>query len=97
LLRVLRDHDGAALRAELTGRLQQLGLARFVGTELPAMNRLVGEAWQAGELEVHEEHLYSDCVYQVVRMAIVPLDQRLKHLIHFLMEEVRRCRKGNQT
>ena len=27
----------------------------------------------------------------------VPLDQRLKHLIHFLMEEVRRCRKGNQS
>ncbi len=27
----------------------------------------------------------------------VPLEQRLKHLIHFLMEEVRRCRKSNQS
>jgi len=26
----------------------------------------------------------------------VPLEQRLKHLIHFLMEEVRRCRKNSQ-
>jgi ATP-dependent Lon protease len=27
----------------------------------------------------------------------VPLEQRLKHLIHFLMEEIRRCRKDDQS
>lgn len=74
LLRVLRNHDAAALKQELGARLEQNGLASFVGIELPAMNRLVGEAWQSGELEVHEEHLYSDCVYAVVRAAMARLE-----------------------
>ncbi|MEZ0309842.1 MAG: MerR family transcriptional regulator [Ramlibacter sp.] len=78
LLRVLRGHDSQALREELTGRLHRVGLAHFASSELPAMNRLVGEAWQAGELQVHEEHLYSDCTYQVMRLAMAGLEGRVR-------------------
>ena len=73
LLRLLRAHDAPALRRELQARLDRLGLARFAGEELPAMNVLVGQAWSAGELEIHQEHLYSDTVYGVVRPAIARL------------------------
>lgn len=70
LLSLLRGHDAAAVQAELQAQLERLGLAHFAAAEVPAMNRAVGEAWQAGELEVHEEHLYSDSLAQILRPAI---------------------------
>lgn len=78
LVRLLREHDAQALRAELESRLQRGGLARFAGEELPAMNRLVGSAWVQGEIEVHEEHLYSGCVYQVMQAAIDAIGARVR-------------------
>jgi DNA-binding transcriptional MerR regulator/methylmalonyl-CoA mutase cobalamin-binding subunit len=73
LLTLLRSHDAAAVESELRAQLERVGLARFAGAEVPAMNRAVGEAWQAGELEVHEEHLYSDCLAEILRPAIAQL------------------------
>ena len=78
LLRMLREHDAGALRAELESRLARAGVAQFVGADLPAMNIEVGHAWSMGELEVHEEHLYSDCVYQVVRSAIQHMQKKVR-------------------
>ncbi|MEO5669585.1 MAG: MerR family transcriptional regulator [Ramlibacter sp.] len=78
LLKLLRNHDAAAVRQDLEARLKRAGVARFAGAEVPAMNHVVGEAWGAGELEVHEEHLYSDCVSQVIRGAIARLDGALR-------------------
>lgn len=78
LLSLLREHDAAAVRAELAGQLERLGLARFAASEVPAMNRAVGEAWQAGELEVHEEHLYSDSLAQLLRPAIAALGDQVR-------------------
>ncbi len=70
LLRLLRGHDSEALRREVEARLARCGLERFVGEELPAMNRVVGDAWVSGEIEIHEEHLFSATVQHVVRSAI---------------------------
>ncbi|MBG9389584.1 MerR family transcriptional regulator [Caenimonas aquaedulcis] len=78
LLRMLREHDAGAVRAELESRIGAIGLAHFVGVEMPQMNVQVGQAWSDGELEVHEEHLYSDCVYQVVRGAIAQLQKKVR-------------------
>jgi DNA-binding transcriptional MerR regulator len=78
LLRVLREHDAGALLAQLESRLAAGGLARFAGEDMPAMNALVGHAWSTGEIEVHEEHFYSDCVYQVVRHAIRQQEGRIR-------------------
>jgi DNA-binding transcriptional MerR regulator/methylmalonyl-CoA mutase cobalamin-binding subunit len=73
LLRLLREHDAHALREHLQARLDEVGLARFAGQEIAVMNAVVGDAWAAGELEIHQEHLYSDSVYEVVRAAIAGL------------------------
>jgi DNA-binding transcriptional MerR regulator/methylmalonyl-CoA mutase cobalamin-binding subunit len=74
LLRLLRGHDAQGLREALQARLDELGLARFAGQEIALMNTVVGDAWASGELEIHQEHLYSDSVYEVVRSAISALD-----------------------
>ncbi|HMA06686.1 MAG TPA: MerR family transcriptional regulator, partial [Ramlibacter sp.] len=70
LLRLLREHDVVGLQAELERLLARGGLGHFASVEVPALNTLIGDAWRAGELEIHEEHLYSDCLYQVLRPAI---------------------------
>jgi MerR family transcriptional regulator, light-induced transcriptional regulator len=70
LLRLLREHDAIAVKQELEARLARMGLARFAGVELASLNTQVGDAWMSGELQIHEEHLYSDCVYEVLRAAI---------------------------
>jgi DNA-binding transcriptional MerR regulator/methylmalonyl-CoA mutase cobalamin-binding subunit len=78
LLRLLREHDAQALREELHARLDEVGLARFAGQEIAVMNAVVGDAWASGELEIHQEHLYSDSVYQVVRTAIAGLGDAVR-------------------
>jgi DNA-binding transcriptional MerR regulator/methylmalonyl-CoA mutase cobalamin-binding subunit len=69
-IELLRTHDEAALKALLEDRLSAVGLAAFAGSEVVSMNEAVGSAWAAGELEVFEEHLYSDCIEDVLRPAI---------------------------
>ncbi len=78
LLRLLREHDPQAVLDELRARLMRLGLADFIGVEIAGMNTQVGYAWASGALQVHEEHLYSDCVYEVVRTAIAKRDRRVR-------------------
>jgi DNA-binding transcriptional MerR regulator/methylmalonyl-CoA mutase cobalamin-binding subunit len=78
LLRLLGEHNAQKLREELQARLDQLGLARFAGQEIALMNAVVGDAWASGELEIHQEHLYSDTVYEVVRAAIAGLGNAVR-------------------
>ncbi|WP_065341226.1 MerR family transcriptional regulator [Azoarcus olearius] len=62
-------------RAELAVALQQLllkqGLQRFVAETVAPLNEAVGEAWLRGELDVADEHLYTEQVQNVLRGAIV--------------------------
>jgi MerR family transcriptional regulator, light-induced transcriptional regulator len=70
----LRSHDVPALSRLLEDSIRSQGLAGFVTERMPAMNDNVGLAWAHGDLEVYEEHLYSEVVQQVVRahMARLP-------------------------
>lgn len=78
LLRLLREHDVRALRDELQARLDAMGLAAFAGQEIAMMNAAIGDAWASGQLEIHEEHLYSDCVTEVVRGTIAKLGEAVR-------------------
>ena len=73
LLRLLRQHDAAAVGTELADVLGQVGLERFAGEELPALIRMIGDCWHRGELEIYEEHLFSDSVFRVLRGAVADL------------------------
>ena len=73
-IRMLKAHDMRRLVGHLRRALDQKGLESFVTHRLPRLNAAVGEAWAQGQLQVFEEHLYSDGVQQVLRGAIAALD-----------------------
>ncbi len=63
------------LRRLLTAGLVRLGLAEWTQQVVAPLTVLVGEAWARGELQVHEEHSYTETVQSLLRQAIatVPL------------------------
>lgn len=69
-VRVLRSHDAAAFRTLLSQQLARIGLEQFVTETLPRLNTLIGDAWAGGELQIFEEHLYTEQVKALLRQAI---------------------------
>lgn len=67
---LIRSHDTTALRSELVRLVSRLGVARFATEVAADLNAAVGEAWLRGQLEVFEEHLYTETVQTVLRTAI---------------------------
>ena len=72
-LALLREHDVDGLRRLLAQAQMRLGLARFVGDVVSPLNTLVGEAWMRGQLEIFEEHVYTESIQIVLRNAIASL------------------------
>lgn len=70
IVRLLKEHDAGKLRGALAQRLSRQGLDHFVTGCVPLLNQLVGEAWSRGELEVFEEHLYTEQMQALLRQAI---------------------------
>lgn len=70
ILKFVRLHLHEDLRRSLQQLLMKLGLQRFVGEVLAPLNLMVGDAWLRGELEVPEEHLYTEQVQNLLRAAI---------------------------
>ena len=66
----LLAHDLAGLRGCLHQAVIDLGAAKFVTDLVAPLSALVGETWMRGELEVFEEHLYTECVTTVLRQTI---------------------------
>jgi DNA-binding transcriptional MerR regulator/methanogenic corrinoid protein MtbC1 len=70
---LLRGHDAAGLRNALAGQLMRQGLPRFVLEIMAPLNRAIGEAWMRGELQIFEEHLYTETLQSLMRAAITAL------------------------
>jgi len=73
---LLKDRDVDHLRAELAQRLAREGLERFVIETVPALNQRIGDGWMSGEIEVFEEHLYSELMQNQLRSSIHTLPSR---------------------
>ncbi len=69
-LEMVRLHRSAELRANLQQMLQRQGLQRFAADTVATLNITIGQAWLRGELDVTEEHLYSEQVQNVLRNAL---------------------------
>ena len=67
---MLRAHDVVGLRRQLRHSRERLGLARFVTEVVAPLNTLVGEGWMRGQLQVFQEHLYTESLQVVLRDAI---------------------------
>lgn len=70
LLQYVRLHRSAELAAALRQALLRQGLQGFVADTIAPLNQAIGEAWMRGEIEVAEEHLYTEQVQNVLRAAI---------------------------
>ena len=70
VLTLLKAHDAAGLHATLANLLLRQGIQRFVLETVEPLNRAVGESWMRGELQVFEEHLYTEQLQLTLRGAI---------------------------
>jgi methanogenic corrinoid protein MtbC1 len=70
VIALLKAHDPAGLHAALATQLLRQGIQRFVVETVAPLNRAVGEAWMRGELQVFEEHLFSEQMQLALRGVI---------------------------
>lgn len=76
VLTLLKAHDAAGLHGALTSLLLRHGIQRFVVETVAPLNRAVGEAWMRGELQVFEEHLYTEQLQVALRGALFALPRQ---------------------
>lgn len=76
IIPLLKNREVDRLRAELAQRLARDGLERFVIETVSALNRRVGEGWMSGEIEIFEEHLYTELIQNQLRASIYALASR---------------------
>jgi hypothetical protein len=74
-LDLVRGHDVQGLRCQLGQAALRLGLTRFVADLLAPLHAAVADARLRGQLEVFEEHLYSESVAVVLRNAIASVPE----------------------
>lgn len=70
LLSILKARDPSQLRDYLSHQMIKMGLQSFILDFLQYANFIVGDAWMRGQLEVYEEHLFTEQVQSLVRQAI---------------------------
>jgi DNA-binding transcriptional MerR regulator/methylmalonyl-CoA mutase cobalamin-binding subunit len=74
-MQLIRAHQVEDLRRGLSQRVLRMGLARFVTDVVAPLTDMVGDAWARGQLEVFEEHLYTESLQVVLRSAISTIPQ----------------------
>ena len=71
MIALFQSDDPLALRGWLHGQLVTNGLRAFIHKVLAPATRMVGDAWAAGRIQIHQEHLYTELVTSLVRQALV--------------------------
>lgn len=72
-IELLTSHDVERLRRQLGRAREQLGLARFVTEVVAPLNTRIGDGWMRGQIQVFEEHLYTESIQVLLREAIARL------------------------
>lgn len=72
-LELLRSHDVDSLKRLLSQAQLRMGLAGFIRGILVPLNTLVGEAWMRGDLEIYQEHVFSEVQQGILRKAMAGL------------------------
>ncbi len=73
LVGLIRQNDSAGYRQAMHQRLARQGLLHFVQDTVAPLTRRIGEAWEQGEIEVFEEHLFTELTKRLLRQAIASL------------------------
>jgi DNA-binding transcriptional MerR regulator/methylmalonyl-CoA mutase cobalamin-binding subunit len=74
-LDLLREHDPTRLHREMKRVLTRLGLERFMLELVGPLNAAVGDAWIRGQMEIFEEHHYTETLQNVFRQAIADMPE----------------------
>ena len=74
-LDLIRSHDMRGLRTELTRQLSRYGVSRFVIDVVGPLNTAVGDAWLRGQLEIFEEHMFTETMQVVLRQTIAGIPE----------------------
>ena len=72
-LALVSRQDVHGLRAALGRLLARVGVSRFVLEVVAPLNTAVGEAWMRGQIEIFQEHLYTESVQILLRQALASL------------------------
>lgn len=70
ILETIKARDGVALQQRLSQRLMRHGLQQFVIAVLAPLTASVGDAWAHGEITTFDEHLYTEAVHAILRIAL---------------------------
>ena len=73
VLALVRAHQVDRLRHELSQALMRQGAHRFLVDTVAPLNIAIGDAWIRGELEVFEEHLYTEVIQGLLRAALASM------------------------
>jgi MerR family transcriptional regulator, light-induced transcriptional regulator len=76
ILSLIQSHDAQGLHQALAQSLMKQGLQSFTAETVAMLNRAIGEAWMRGEMQIFEEHLYTEQVIAVLRSAIAGIPRR---------------------
>ena len=68
--KAIKEHQAEQLKQALLRDLAKLGVMGFITDVVSPLNDAVGEGWVQGNIEVFEEHLYTETVQGVMRYAI---------------------------
>lgn len=72
-LTLLQSQDAEGIRLALHQALSTMGLQGFITDVVAPLTYLVGETWAEGDLAVHQEHLYTECISTLMRQAIAAI------------------------
>ncbi len=83
LVALVREHRVAELRQRMNQTLVTQGISRFLLETVAPLNTAIGESWMRGQLEVFEEHLYTETLQGVLRNAIaaIPAEGRRPRIL----------------
>jgi methanogenic corrinoid protein MtbC1 len=89
LLVLVKEHDAAGFSRAIQQRLARQGLQRFVQDTVAPLTQKVGIAWEQGQIEIFEEHLFTELIKRVLRQAIsaVPGGREPRILLTSLPDE----------
>ena len=78
-IELLKAHDNEGLRRQLSQALAREGLKYFVTELVAPLTVAVGDAWMRGDLEVFEEHAFTECVMGMMRQSISAINEHAGH------------------
>jgi MerR family transcriptional regulator, light-induced transcriptional regulator len=77
-IELIKSHNVEGLRRLLGQTLMRIGLSNFICDVVAPLNTSVGDAWMRGQIEVFEEHIYTESVNIILRSAIASSPESAK-------------------